>query len=195
MINQNWGLLPHVEGGGVQNLTLNCGSATTTNPTVGLLEGGLNGASHSDNDGLTIMNCGTGLESASNTYMTVLGNSTVVLNGRNFQFDTANSSGESIDFVNVKSLDCANSTTTKCDYFAPNSIENGTWVGGAVDDVQSYYGNGVNFSYYGVNHENPGYATYGRYDTSSCRQFLRHDHQLLRRQFPKRCDEYCTDPA
>lgn len=164
MVQENWGTLPHVEGGGLQALTLNGNSATKTNPTICLLQGGGAGGSHGINDGLTIENCGTGLGSATNTYMVVLSNSTVVGNGTNINFSSPSNSGESMDFVNVKVLDPANSSSTNCIVANANSLENATWMGGVIDDCQLSVANGNNITLEGVNFENAGYATYGAYD-------------------------------
>lgn len=163
MVNENWGTSIQGDGGGLKNLTLYGNNATTTNPTICLLQGGNAGARTANNDGLVIDNCGIGYNTASNTYMSILSNSTITGNGQDVLINTANNSGESMNWFNVKVVDPANASATNCFYVKDNGLENGYWSGGSQDDCGSYFGNGNNMTYVGINFENPGYPTYGRY--------------------------------
>jgi len=163
LIQENWGTTPHVSGGGLFGLTLQGNNSQSTSTEIGLLEGGNSGATHAINDGLTIKGFGKGYSTATNTYMSDLSNTVLVGNAVNVNIASPSNSGESMDFFNVQALDPANNNATATVEFNANSLENGVWSGGSIDDSGVDVQNGNNMTFIGVNFENPGYPTYGAY--------------------------------
>jgi hypothetical protein len=148
------------------DLTLkNLGSATTTNPTVGVEMGGGNGAAHLYINDVTVIGFGKNFDLATNTYDIGISNTISIGGGYNFYATLTANAGEAIALSNFQSIDCANASTTQCVFINNNGIDNLSWVGGLSDDSGIWINNGgQNITIVGINAENPGHATYGSYD-------------------------------
>lgn len=131
----------HRQNTALANFYLKCSNATTTNPTVGVLLGGSNGAANTVATGLTLDGCGNNYKTASNTYFVTLEHSVVKGGGRNIYISQAANAGEGITFDDVKQLDCGNASATGCFYIDDFATTKLTFSG-SNDNAYIYIGQG-----------------------------------------------------
>jgi hypothetical protein len=169
---------PQNIGGGFSHMWIsNGGSATTTNPTIGMLLGGtgLNGGAHTVNEYLTLGGVsggsggfGTALVIASNTYDIWFNNNLLTANGQNIngQCDLYTNCGEGMRFVDDWIVDPTNQGSINCAILT--GMESVIWQGTHNDNCQVVVGNtttgaDLSFAVSGGDFENnstPDYPAY-----------------------------------
>jgi hypothetical protein len=139
---------PHTTGGGFIGITFNnLGSATTTNPTIAILQSGgasnTSGGAHSIIAGNTFVGFGDAIESASGTYAQLIQQNTFRANGQSIYFAPASNSGESATAILNWSVDqLATTGGANCIDFGNGSVEIAYMTDNSNDNCQVNFGAG-----------------------------------------------------
>jgi hypothetical protein len=95
---------PHIEGGGITGVTLNCVDPTinTSSPSIGLEIGSSSnfGGAHSDTEWNTVTNCGKAFDVASGSYDLLIANNSAYNNARVLDVETSNNATEATKVEN-----------------------------------------------------------------------------------------------
>jgi hypothetical protein len=140
-----------------------------TATTTGVVCGGSNGCVGVHFKDLNLNGFGIQIHSTSNAYLDTyngvsLSGGNGGLNGNCMLVDTANNSGERLDFENGSCVDPGNSSATRAMYFSDQAFASSFIAFNSFDDTQLYYGisNGFNLVF-GNHFENSAPATYPGY--------------------------------
>jgi hypothetical protein len=156
---------PNYHNIALEDFTLTGTSNGTTSPTTGILVGGTNGGAFQTIDDVTVRYFGIDLNTATNTWNFTLENSTLEIGGYDIYINPPDNSGEAMNFLDDSIVDGGNSSAANCFYVGQLGVTTMNIQGGSMDDCQLYIGAySVNVTESGVNHENPGYSIYGKYD-------------------------------
>jgi hypothetical protein len=136
----------------IDGISLRGTNTTTTNPMVGIVLGGNNGAAQSDVEDLDVQGFGIGGIASGSYYGSSINNSIFRNNGQNFVINVYQNSGEADTFSSVWMTDQANGTSSNC--FVVNTVEVFHMIGGARDNCHATYLIGaLNAAEYSVSHE------------------------------------------
>jgi hypothetical protein len=131
---------PHTAGGGFYNITFSNaqGSATTTNPTIGILEGSSTtaGGAHSIVYGNTFVGLGLAMEVTSGTYDNTIQQNTFRNNGGAIWTLPSNNSGEAEHIVLNWVVDQAGGSGNNCIWFQTSSVEQADVTDNTNDNCQ-----------------------------------------------------------
>lgn len=160
----NWGIqgsgIDHTSGCGIKNITFKGSSyATSTSPQTGIDIGGSNGSDCTVFENVNIQEFGRGLWTGANVYHFAWYNGIIRANGMNVFIDTANNSGESMDFFNPFIIDgyaTYGEEADDCFVLSDYAASSVSIFGGSINSCQLKIGVQVlSVNLVGVHMENP----------------------------------------